>query len=117
MIKLNSAYICVRNMVIEVKFVVDWCMIMLHKRDKILSIFLIHGFRLCLFENLKVGEKVTYGDSCLLSFEVDNIDKLIQKLEKLNAQIVFPLTKLASNWVLEFKDTEGNDVEVYSKIK
>ena len=89
-----------------IEFYEDFLELPIHKRDEILSVFLIHGFRLCLFENQKVGEKVTYGDNCLLSLEVDNIDRLIQKLEKLNAQIVFPLTKIASNWVLEFKDTE-----------
>ena len=34
---------------------------------------------------------------------------------ELNAKIVFPLTKIKNNWVLEFKDSEENDIEVYCK--
>ncbi|GAG87914.1 unnamed protein product, partial [marine sediment metagenome] len=53
---------------------------------------------------------------CLPSFEVNDINKVIEKLKILDREIVFPLTKIGDNWVLEFKDTEGNDIEVYSKI-
>lgn len=77
----------------------------------------VKGFRFCLFDNSKVNESVTWGDNCLPSFQVNNIGKLIEKLKILEAEIVFPLTKINENWVLEFKDSEGNDIEVYCKIK
>ena len=85
-------------------------------RDKVFSIFDIDGFRFCLFNNSKVQEKVNWGDNCLPSFEVNDMNKLIAKLEMLNAKIVFPVTKINNNLVLEFKDTEGNDIEVYCRI-
>lgn len=85
-------------------------------KDDIFSIFDFKGFRLCLFCNEKVNEKVTYGDNCLLSFEVDDIEAFQRKLMDLKVEIVFPLTKFGDNLVLEFKDTENNDVEVYCKV-
>ena len=69
----------------------------------------------CLFNNAKVNEDVFGGDNCLPSFEVNNIEKLTERLIKLKAEIVFPLTKIKNNFVLEFKDSEGNDIEIYCK--
>ncbi len=86
------------------------------KKDEILSVFDIHGFRLCLFNNEKVNDKVVYGDNCLLSIEVDNMDRLMAKLKKLNVFIVFPLARIGDNMVLEFQDSEGNDMEVYCQV-
>jgi len=85
------------------------------KKDKIYSIFNIKGFRFGLFNNSEVNENVTWGDNCLPSFGVNDISKAIEKLKILDREIVFPLTKIRDNWVLEFKDTEGNDIEVTSK--
>lgn len=85
-------------------------------KDTVLSVFVLKGFRFCLFNNIKVNEEVTWGDNCLPSFEVNNIYELIEKLARLKVEIVFPLTKINNNWVLEFKDSEGNDIEIYCKI-
>lgn len=87
------------------------------KEDEVFSIFNIKGFRFCLFDNSKVNEKVIWGDNCLPSFEVNDMSKLISKLDDLKADIVFPLKRINENWVLEFKDSEGNDIEVYCKIE
>jgi predicted enzyme related to lactoylglutathione lyase len=86
------------------------------EKDEVFSIFNIKGFRYCLFNNDKVQEKVIWGDNCLPSFEVSDMKLLLKKLKDLNAKIVFPLTKIHDNEVLEFKDSEGNDIEVYCKI-
>ncbi len=115
-ITLNSLYICVKNMDRAIKFYENFFEQPVFKKDKILSIFNIKGFRFCLFNNGEVNENVTWGDNCLPSFEVNDINKEIEKLKILDREIVFPLTKIRDNWVLEFKDTEGNDIEVYSKI-
>lgn len=88
-----------------------------NKKNEVFSIFDIKGFRFCLFDNSKVNEKVVWGDNCLPSFEVNDINELVKKLHAMGAEIVFPLTKIYNNLVLEFKDTEGNDIEVYCEIK
>lgn len=115
-ITLNSLYICVKDMERAIEFYERFFEQPVEKKDEVFSIFNFKGFRFCLFNNSKVDEKVTWGDNCLPSFEVNDIDQLIEKVEMLGAEIVFPLTKINDNWVLEFKDSEGNDIEVYCKI-
>jgi Predicted enzyme related to lactoylglutathione lyase len=82
-----------------------------------IGLFIIGGFRFLLFDNESVGEKVTYGDNCLPSFEVSDIYAFSKKLDELGAPIVFPCVQILDNWVLEFRDTEGNDIEVYCKVR
>ena len=115
-ITLNSLYICVKNMDRAIKFYENFLEQPVFKKDKIYSIFIIKGFRFGLFNNSEVNENVTWGDNCLPSFKVNDVNKIVEKLKKLEREIVFPLTKILDNWVLEFKDTEGNDIEVTSKI-
>lgn len=116
-VKLNSLYICVKDMERAIGFYENFLEQSVYIKDEVFSIFELDGFRFCLFNNNKVGEKVSWGDNCLPSFEVNDIDALIEKLKVLNAEIVFPLTQINNNWVLEFKDSEGNDIEVYSKLE
>lgn len=115
-IKLNSLYICVKNMERAIEFYEKFFEQSVFKKDEVFSIFDIKGFRFCLFDNSKVNEEVVWGNNCLPSFEVNNINELVKKLDIIGAEIVFPLTKINDNWVLEFKDSEGNDIEVYSKL-
>lgn len=114
---INSLYICVKDMDRAIGFYENFFGQPVQVKNEIFSIFSIKGFRFCLFNNSKVNEKVIWGDNCLPSFQTDDMDKLMEKLKEMNAEIVFPLTKINDNWVLEFKDSEGNDMEVYSKIK
>lgn len=116
-IKLNSLYICVKDMDRAISFYEKLLLQEVDIRDSVGSLFIIKGFRFWLFNNAKVNEEVTWGDNCLPSFEVDDIQELLNKLKNLNAKIVFPLTKIKDNFVLEFKDSEGNDIEVYQKVK
>jgi predicted enzyme related to lactoylglutathione lyase len=86
------------------------------EHDDIYSVFDISGFRFGLFAYEKVNEKHIYGDNCLPSFEVDDITLAQEKLLSLNCPIVFPLTKIKNNWVLEFADSEGNHIELTSPL-
>lgn len=115
-ISLNSLYICIKDMERAIHFYERFFEQPVCVRDEVFSIFDIKGFRFCLFNNQKVNESVKWGDNCLPSFEVNDMDRLLEKLRTLEAEIVFPLTRINSNWVLEFKDSEGNDIEVYCKI-
>lgn len=113
--KLNSLYICVSDMNRAIGFYETLLDQSVEKRDEVFSVFNIHGFRFCLFDNSKVQEKVILGDNCIPSFEVNDMNEVIDRLEGLKAEIVFPVTKINNNLVLEFKDTEGNDIEVYCR--
>ncbi|MBL4932237.1 VOC family protein [Clostridium paridis] len=114
-ITINSLYICVKDMERAIGFYEKFFEQDVDRKDDVFSIFNLNGFRFCLFNNSKVNEEVTWGDNCLPSFEVDDMEKLNKKLDELNAEIVFPLTKINENLVMEFKDSEGNDIEVYCK--
>ena len=51
-ITLNSLYICVKNMDRAIKFYENFFEQPVFKKDKILSIFNIKGFRFCLLTHL-----------------------------------------------------------------
>ena len=115
--KLESAYICVEDMERAVGFY-QWFLGRrgVTKGDS-LYMFDLDGFRLFLFDYAKENETVKYGDNCLLSFEVEDAEALEEKLVRRGQKIVFPLKKILNNIVFEFEDTEGNHIEVYSKIE
>ena len=86
------------------------------ERDEIYSVFGINGFRYGLFAHEKMNEAKVWGNNCLPSFQVNDIDLIQKKLEELNCVIVFPLTVIGKNKVMEFRDSEGNDVEITCQI-
>lgn len=114
-IKLNSFYLCVK----DIKRAVDFYEQLLNQKvEENGSLFIINGIRFWLFDYQAANDnRVVFGHNCLPSFEVDDIKALMRKLEELRAEIVFPLTRIGSNWVLEFRDSEGNDIEVYSRYR
>lgn len=114
---LNSAYICVRDMDRAITFWERFLERKITVRDTLLSRFDVGKFRLLLFDPKAAGETVTYGDNCLLSFKIADMDGLKKKLKALGAKIIYPKTKIGNNWVMEFRDCEGNDVEVYTPCK
>jgi predicted enzyme related to lactoylglutathione lyase len=111
-IKLNSLYICVKDIDRAINF---YEKILKQKAQKNFPNFIISGIRFCMYDFKKINDTVVFGDNCLPSFEVNDIEDFMKQLSELNAVIVMPLTRIGDNWVLEFKDTEGNDIEVYSK--
>lgn len=113
--KINSLYICVKDMDRAINFYESLLDEKVTERDEIYSVFDINGFRFGLFANEKMNEKHTFGDNCLPSFQVENITEAQEKLALLNSKIVFPLTKIKNNWVLEFTDSEGNHIELTSQ--
>jgi len=108
-IKLNSFYLCVKDLKRAVNF---YEQLLNQKVEENGSLFIING-------NYQAAndKRVVFGHNCLPSFEVDDIKALMKKLEELQVEIVFPLTRIGNNWVLEFRDSEGNDIEVYSKYR
>ena len=114
-IKLNSFYLCVKDMKRAINFYED--ILQQKATNESTGLFVVNGVRFCMYDYQQFNDSVVFGDNCLPSFEVNDIMTFIEKLEKLQAPISFPLTHIGNNWVLEFKDTEGNDIEVYSKYR
>lgn len=63
-----------------------------------------------------MNETKVWGNNCLPSFAVNDIDLIQKRLKELNCSIVFPLTIIGKNKVLEFTDSEGNDIEITCPI-
>lgn len=110
---VHSLYICVKNMARAVAFYEKLFEQPAISESPVFSIFDVDGFRYCLFDHEKAGEKVLWGDNCLPSLEVPDIDEALKTVTDLGCAIVFPLTPIGNNMVFEFKDSEGNDIEVY----
>jgi predicted enzyme related to lactoylglutathione lyase len=113
-LKLNSFYLCVK----DVKRAVNFYEQLLNQKVENNGLFIINGIRLMLLDYQSVNhDRVVFGHNCLPSFEVSNIKAFMEKLDELKAEIIFPCTRIGNNWVLEFKDTEGNPIEAYSKYR
>ena len=110
-IKLTSVYVFVKDLKRATKF---YEQIFNQKAQGDNSTFIVgSGIRFWLFDYQSNDERAVFGHNCLPSFEVSNIKMFMEKLAKLNVSIVYPLTLLGNSWVLEFTDTEGNDIEVW----
>jgi len=113
-LKLNSFYLCVKDVPRAVNFYER----ILNQSVEDDGFFVINGIRLMLFDYQSVNDdRIVFGHNCLPSFEVSDIKAFMDKLNELEAPIIFPCTRIGNNWVLEFKDTEGNPIEVYSKYR
>ena len=111
---IKSLYLCVKDMDRAITFYEKFFEKPVTVRDSVYSVFDINGFRLGLFAFDIMKEKHTYGNNCLPSINVDNIEILHQKLNGL--KIVFPLKSIGENWVSEFEDSEGNHIELTAPI-
>ena len=112
---MRSLYICVKDMKRAVNFYEELLEMKVTVYDEIYSVFDINGFRFGLFSYGKMNEPHIFGSNCLPSLDVNSIDILKKKLE--NLDVVFPLTKIGQNYVAEFKDSEGNHIEITSPAK
>lgn len=108
--QIKSLYLCVKDMERAIAFYESFFEQEVTEKDEIYSVFNIHGFRLGLFAFEKMKEAHTFGSNCLPSISVENVATLKQKLS--NLEIVFPLKRIGTNWVSEFKDSEGNHIEL-----
>ncbi len=112
---IKSLYLCVKNMERAIKFYEELFEQKVTEKDDIYSVFDINGFRLGLFAYEKKNEAHTFGSNCLPSISVESLECLKEKLN--GKEICFPITKIGSNWVAEFVDSEGNHIEMTAPVK
>ncbi len=115
--RLNSAYICVKDMRRAIQFYKNFLDQEITKEDEVFSMFNFHGFRLYLFNYSAKERETRYGNNSLLSFEVNDLEETKERVENLGAKIIYPITRIRNSKVFEFEDSEGNNVEVYQRIK
>ncbi|OPJ58304.1 VOC family protein [Clostridium oryzae] len=114
---INSLYVCVKDMNRAIEFYEKLLGQKVTEKDEIYSVFDIRGFRYGLFANEKMKERKVYGNNCLPSLAVNDMEAVQNRLQELGCKIAFPLTIIGKNKVLEFTDSEGNDIEVTCRIK
>ena len=115
--QLKSLYVCVKDMQRAINFYENLLGQKVTEKNEIYSVFDINGFRYGLFANEKMNEIKKWGNNCLPSLEVNNLNLILKKLDDLHCTIVFPLTIIGKNKVLEFIDSEGNAIEITSTIQ
>jgi hypothetical protein len=71
--RINSLYVCVKDMQRAIEFYERLFKQNVTERDEIYSVFDINGFRFGLFANLKMNETKVWGNNCLPSFAVNDI--------------------------------------------
>lgn len=114
-VRIRSLYLCVTDMDRAIDFYEKFLERPVLKRDEVYSVFEADGFRLGLFAFQKAGEEHIFGSNCLPSIEVEDLETLRQKLSGL--PVCFPLSRIGSNWVAEFVDSEGNHIELTAPVR
>ena len=112
--KIESLYICVKNLDRAVAFWEAFFERPIDRREQLGGMFDINGFRFMLFDYQAVGEKHIFGSNCLPSIEVESLKVMQEKLAE--KEICFPLTQIGPNWVAEFVDSEGNHIEIFTPV-
>lgn len=110
--RISSLYVCVKDMARGIDFYEHFFDRKADIKDQIYSVFIINGFRFGLFAYQEMSEDHVYGSNCLPSVEIEDVSRVMDVLEVYDCPIVFPLTKIGPNMVFEFKDPEGNHIEV-----
>lgn len=112
---IRSLYVCVCNMERAIAFYEQFLDAPPVERDAVYSVFDVGGFRLGLFAFEKMGEAHTFGNNCLPSIELASEEILKQKLR--NVTVVFGPKTIGRFRVAEILDSEGNRLEITSRIK
>lgn len=111
---IKSLYVCVEDMTRAIEFYEKLFNQTVTIRDDVYSIFDIGGFRYGLFAYRLKNEVHTYGNNCLPSIEVEDLATL-EHITK-NLSVVFPLTQINCNWVIEVMDSEQNHIEITAPV-
>lgn len=110
--ELKSLYVCVKDMERAIRFYEYLLGQRVTEKSDVYGVFDISGFRFGLFAHEKMNESKNWGNNCLPSLTVSSLDTILERLRTLHAPIVFPLTTIGTNQVLEFTDSEGNIIEL-----
>ena len=113
--KLQSLYICVKDMDRAVEFYEELLNQKVTEKDDLYSVFVVHGFRFGLFAYQKMKEEHIFGSNCLPSIDMDSLEELKEKIN--GKEICFPLTQIKKRWVAEIVDSEGNHIEITAPVE
>lgn len=113
--KINSLYVCVKNMDRAISFYEQLFGKKIDVLDKRLSRFNINGFSFGLYDPSVDGETVIFGNNVVPNIEVPDADKEYEHLKNIGVRIVLEMMNIDGFILFQFTDTEGNVIEIYSK--
>jgi len=83
--------------------------------DKRYSIFIINSFSFGLFNPKQDNEEVVFGNNVIPNIEVKDAKKEYDRVKNMGIKIALGLTDINGYQLFQFKDSEGNVIEIYSK--
>jgi predicted enzyme related to lactoylglutathione lyase len=113
--KINSLYVCVKDMKRAVSFYEKFFNEKLDDFNEQFSIFDIHGFSFGLFNPEKADEKYVLGNNIVPNINVENVDVVYDRIKKMGIKIALKMTTFNEYKCFQFEDSEGNVIEVYQK--
>src|SRR6056297_998532 len=114
--QIKAFYLCVKNMDRAVGFY-EWLFARpVDKKDERMSLFEFENFSFLLFDPKKDQKKVVWGNNAIINIQVEDLEKYLKKIKQKKLKIVLPKQKINQYSLFQFKDTEGNVVEVYEVV-
>jgi predicted enzyme related to lactoylglutathione lyase len=85
-------------------------------KDERMSTFELGNIQLLLYNPAVDNESVSYANNCIPTFEVTDIQHYKRLTGDNNLTVVMPLETIEQYKIFQFKDTEGNIIELYEEI-
>lgn len=115
-IKFESASIAVQDLDRAIEFYEWFLDRKVSSRGKFLTKFELDNMDFVLFDSKNSPHDTSYGDNCILNFEVEDVESCFRAIKEKNLEVTLPLMKMGGRVVFIFKDTEGNQIEVFSLV-
>ena len=112
--KLNSLYVAVKDFGRAKAFYES----IIFRREPSLTtdrfvFFDLDGFLFGLFDPSVTGEEVRFGNNCVPTLEVTELETFYQHLQDSGVEIVMPLQEVNETVIFQCSDFEGNVLEFY----
>ena len=111
----NSVYVSVKDMDRAVDF---YEKLFGKKADSLserYSEFHFENIGLGLYNPSVDGDRAVYGTNCVINFEIEDAEKEYERIKKIAPKIDDEIMDLGEMNLFQFKDTEGNLLEVYAQ--
>ncbi|MCD4670160.1 MAG: lactoylglutathione lyase [Actinomycetia bacterium] len=112
--KFNSLYVSVEDMNRAISFYEKLFGKKVRKKDDRYSEFSFGKLSFGLYSSKYDGVKVEYGANCVPNFEIENTEEEYKRIKEFAPTIDDEIMKLPQMSLFQFKDTEGNIIEVYA---
>ena len=111
---VEKVYVCVKDMDRAIWFYNKLFGFPPFIKDEVYTVYDMEGVRYALFDYTRIeeGDQLSIEESKRL--ETYSNKKMLHTLLEMGARITSPPMVINNNWVFEFEDSEGNEIEVVS---